>query len=110
MMYRRFFIFIFFVIGTSLGSLVGGIIYEQYGGSVMFRSFGIYSLVFGATFSLLNLVMDYKDSSLLRIERKSHSVTFSFMQLLIFNELVLNMPTISKNLRFLLKVELYLVK
>ncbi|XP_046440617.1 major facilitator superfamily domain-containing protein 6-like isoform X4 [Daphnia pulex] len=46
-------------IGTSIGSLFGGFIYESYGGAIMFRSFGIYALVYGAIYSLSHFAMDF---------------------------------------------------
>jgi len=46
-------------IGTSLGSLLGGFIFETYGGSVMFRYFGIYALAYGVVYYLIHVAMDY---------------------------------------------------
>lgn len=45
-------------IGTSIGSLLGGYIFQNYDGVVLFRSFAIFSLTAGVLFSLANLVVD----------------------------------------------------
>lgn len=49
--------------GTSIGSLLGGFIYESYGGAIMFRSFGIYALIYGTLYALCHFAMDYKKTS-----------------------------------------------
>lgn len=41
-------------IGIAIGSLLGGYIFERYGGPVMFRCFGGLSLAIGILYSLSN--------------------------------------------------------
>ena len=45
--------------GTSIGSLLGGFVFEAYGGAIMFRSFGVYALIYGIIYSICNLAIDY---------------------------------------------------
>ena len=54
--------------GTSIGSLLGGVIFQTYGGVVLFRSMGLFALITGVLFSLSNLFLDKvfpKDGKLL---------------------------------------------
>ena len=46
--------------GTSVGSLLGGFIFQNYGGATMYRSFGIYTLIFGIFYSSIHAFMDRK--------------------------------------------------
>ncbi|XP_046647849.1 major facilitator superfamily domain-containing protein 6-like isoform X2 [Daphnia pulicaria] len=47
-------------IGTAVGSLLGGFIFQNYGGAIMYRSFGIYTLIFGILYSSIHAFMDRK--------------------------------------------------
>jgi hypothetical protein len=61
--YRRFFdVFLMHILeaGTAVGSLLGGFIFQNYGGAVMYRSFGIYTLIFGILYSSIHAFMDRK--------------------------------------------------
>lgn len=46
--------------GTAVGSLLGGFIFQNYGGAIMYRSFGIYTLIFGILYSSIHAFMDRK--------------------------------------------------
>jgi len=49
---------IFEGIGTSIGSLLGGLIFQKYGGVILFRSWGVFALSTGILFALANLFLD----------------------------------------------------
>lgn len=50
-------------LGTSIGSLLGGYVFQTYGGAAMFRSFGIYALLVGIAYSGANFFLDRRSSS-----------------------------------------------
>lgn len=50
-------------IGTSIGSLLGGYIFQNYSGAAMFRFFGIFSLLVGIIYSSIHIFMDRRSSS-----------------------------------------------
>jgi len=65
---------IFEGIGTSIGSLLGGVIFQTYGGVVLFRSMGLFALITGVLFSLSNLFLDKvfpKDDSVAEVAEYS---------------------------------------
>ena len=53
--------FIFGNSGTAIGSLLGGFIFQNYGGATMYRSFGIYTLVFGILYASIHAFMDRRN-------------------------------------------------
>ena len=51
------------ILGVAIGNLLGGFLYERYGGAMLFRSFGIYVFVYGIIYCLIHVVIDRVDSS-----------------------------------------------
>lgn len=46
------------LLGIAVGSLLGGFIFQKYGGATMYRSFGIYTIVFGIVYSSVHFFID----------------------------------------------------
>ena len=57
-------------LGTSIGSLLGGAIFQTYGGVVAFRSFGIYALLASAVFSLSHILISWTHKNKLKSGRE----------------------------------------
>ena len=57
------------ILGVAIGNLLGGFLYERYGGAMLFRSFGIYVFVYGIIYCLIHVVIDRVD----KIEKSSKS-------------------------------------
>lgn len=51
----------FYNTGTAVGSLLGGFIFQNFGGAVMYRSFGIYTMIFGIVYSAIHIFMDRRN-------------------------------------------------
>ncbi|KAA0183967.1 hypothetical protein HAZT_HAZT010669 [Hyalella azteca] len=44
-------------LGVAIGGLVGGVLFFQYSGQTMYFAFGLFNVIFGVLFALLNYLL-----------------------------------------------------